>query len=405
MRSSNTHTDSNPEQITLEKPSILIVDDSAIMRKSMVKILCEDFNIVEANDGVEGWESLVRDHSIQVVIADLMMPHKNGFQLLREIRESVHERINQLPVIIITSHEDDDKMKRRAMSMGASDFISKPFDSIQIKARAKSYAKHGDTARKLEQTRKILAEKTTIDPLTGLANPRYFKQHGPELLAFAARQGTDVSVLRLDIDKFEVLVKKKGKQVGEKIILNVSKIINACVRKEDAVARIREAKFAVMMPGAGEAAAKALAQRIHQLINKSVYRMGETRFRMTASAGLVCGATCDGAKFDDVVKLAEERLSDAIKSGGAKLVLDDTVNAQRHNKIGQELPPRYMLTLDEAVVLLKAGQTDKVHAQLKPLMAKLFPLLTYANTQMRLGLDGSLVHIHERFKRINPDML
>ena len=133
--------------------------------------------------------------------------------------------------------------------------------------------------------------------------------------------------------------------------------------------------------------------------------MGETRFRMTASAGLVCGATCDGAKFDDVVKLAEERLSDAIKSGGAKLVLDDAVNAQRHNKIGQELPPRYMLTLDEAVVLLKAGQTDKVHAQLKPLMAKLFPLLTYANTQMRLGLDGSLAHIRERFKRINPDML
>ena len=104
MRSSNTHTNSNPQHITLEKPSILIVDDSAIMRKSMVKILCEEFNIVEAKDGVEGWENLVRDHSIQVVIADLMMPHKNGFQLLREIRESVHERINQLPVIIITSH-------------------------------------------------------------------------------------------------------------------------------------------------------------------------------------------------------------------------------------------------------------------------------------------------------------
>lgn len=405
MRSSNTHTNTNPEQITLEKPSILIVDDSAIMRKSMVKILCEDFNIVEANDGVEGWESLVRDHSIQVVIADLMMPHKNGFQLLREIRESVHERINQLPVIIITSHEDDEGMKRRAMSMGASDFITKPFDSIQIKARAKSYAKHGDTARKLEQTRKILAEKTTIDPLTGLANPRYFKEHGPELLAFAARQGTNVSVLLLDIDKFDVLVRKKGKQVGEKIILNVSKIINACVRKEDAVARIREAKFAVMMPGADASGAKSLAQRIHQLINKAVYRMGETRFRMTVSAGLVCGAMCEGETFDDVVKLAEERLTNAIKSGGAKLVLDDPLSGQRRNMSGQELPPRHMLTLDEALVLLKAGQTDTVRAQLKPLMAKLFPLLAYANNHMRLGLDGSLVHIRERLKRINPDLL
>jgi PleD family two-component response regulator len=74
-----------------------------------------------------------------------------------------------LPVIIITSHEDDEGMKRRAMSLGASDFISKPFDSIQIKARAKSYAKHGDTTRRLEHTRRMLEEKSTLDTLTGPA--------------------------------------------------------------------------------------------------------------------------------------------------------------------------------------------------------------------------------------------
>lgn len=405
MQSTNTHTNLRMEHIVLSKPSVLIVDDSSIMRKSMDRILCEEFNVVEASDGNEAWATLSTDHSIQVVITDLMMPDKNGFQLLREMRESIHERIRQIPVIVVTGHEDDERMRGRAMALGATDFISKPFDAIQIRARARSYAKHGDTVRKLEHTRRLLKEKSTIDTLTGLANPRYLEQHGPELLAFAARQGTDVAVLRLDIDKFDTLLKSKGKQIADKVEVNISKIINACVRKEDGVARIDPAKFAVVMPGADETVAQTIANRIHKMIHKAAYRLGETRFKMTASAGLVCNTKAQAAKFEDIVKLAEERLARAFKAGGNKFIVDDNGGATEAALPTSELPPDNMLTVDEALVLLKAKQTDKVRKQLKPLLAKLLPLLVYGNQQLTLELDDALAKLKGMLSRINTDML
>ncbi len=397
MQVQDTYTNQKLTDLTADKPTVLIADDARTMRASVNRILKEDFNVLEAKDGDEAWEIICQNHHINVVIIDLMMPNKNGFQLLREIRESVHDRINQLPIIIITSHEDDQRMKQQAMLLGATDFISKPFDSIQLKARATSYAKHGDTSRKLEYTRKMLSEKSTIDALTGLANPRYLKEHGAGLLAFAARQGTNVAVLLIDIDKFDVLVKKKGKRVGEKVLLNIARIIDACVREEDSVARIGPAKFAIVMPGADEAGARVLAERIHKLIYKATFRLGETRFRMTASAGLVCDARDQAKEFDDFLSLAEQRLAKAIKEGGNRLVLDEPAAVQLEQKpVKDAVHPSQQLTLEEALVLLKAGQHAQLSGQLESLIIKLYPLLEHGNQALKLGMDWTLVKLKHR---------
>ena len=388
----------NGSDITLERPAILVVDDARTMRVSIHRILSDEFTVLEAKDGEEAWDVISREHAIQVVISDLMMPNKNGFQLLREIRESIHERIKQLPVIIITGHEDDKKMKQRAMSLGASDFISKPFDSIQIKARALSYAKHGDTARKLEHTRRMLAEKSTIDTLTGLANVRYFKEHGSEVLAFAARQDTDVAVLRIDIDKYELLVKKKGKQVGEKIQINIGKIIHSCARKEDIVARVGTGKFAVLMPGAKAVGPQVLAKRILRLINKAVYRLGDTKFRMTASAGLFHNAKVQASEFEEIIKLAEKSLATAINKGGHTLIEGDTLVEEHYTSSSKGIPPSQRLSLDEAVLLIKAGQIERVREQLKPLLLKLYPLLDLGDKELNLGLEYNLLQLTNRLK-------
>ena len=98
---------------------------------------------------------------IKVVFSDLVMPRMNGFELLRNIRESIHTRISQLPVVIITGHNDDERMHRQPMSLGATDFITKPFDSIQLKARAKACVKYEDTSRKLEHASWIIETQSS----------------------------------------------------------------------------------------------------------------------------------------------------------------------------------------------------------------------------------------------------
>lgn len=382
------------QNITLPKSRILVVDDSRTMRKALRRLLCQDFDVVEAEDGEEAWRLLTEDHSIQVVFSDLMMPNMNGFQLLRNIRESIHSRINQLPVIIITGHEDDDKMKRQSLSLGATDFITKPFDSLQLKARAKAHAKSEHVSRKLEEATQALEQSSTIDPLTGLANKLYLKEHGPELLSFALKQDTPISVLRMNVDKYNVLYKKKGKQVAEKILINISKIIAGTVRREDTVVRIGLDKFAVVMPGANEQAARKIAQKLHQIMLKTGYRIGNARFRMTISSGLVTPTITEGLDFEEILQVAEARLGSAVSKGGNALIFEDDKAAAK-GKGGKKVSP-HQLTLDEALVLIKANETPKVKEQLLPLMDSVYPLFNLANKELRLGLDGSLIQLRER---------
>jgi two-component system, cell cycle response regulator len=382
---------------TIAKPRILVVEDSTTMRKAIRRLLSNDFEVVEADDGDTGWDLVRDDPAIQVVFTDLMMPRMNGFMLLRQIRESIHDRISGLPVIVITSHEDDEKMRRQAMALGATDFITKPFDSLQLRARAQAHAKFEHTQRRLQQATQALEQRSTIDPLTGLANLNYFREHGPTLLSFAVRQGNELSVLRIDVDRYEELFRKRGRQVAEKILVNVARIISGCVRREDTVARVGLAKFAVLMPGAGEAVARQVAGKIHSMNEKSGYRLGNTRFRMTVSAGLVTPALYEHLQFEDVLKLAEDRVAKAMATGGNQVIFDEgPPAATRAAPEGR----RESLTLEQALLLLRTGDTGLVNEQLKPLLLEVMPLLVHANRQLRLGLDSSLLQFKTRLQQL-----
>lgn len=400
MQELETYSDRKPTDVEPKKHVVLVVDDAHTMRASITRILNQDFRILEAKNGEEAWEIIVQEPIIHVVISDLMMPIKNGFRLLRQIRASDTKRINELPVIMITGHEDSEKMKRRAMALGASDFISKPFDSIQILARARAYAKHGDTHFKLDQTRKALSQQSTIDTLTGLANPRFFREHGSSLLAFAVRQGSNIAMLHVDIDKFDLLEQKKGKQVADKVLLNISKIINACVRREDSVARIGKARFAVVMLGSDESGARVLAERMHRLIGSAIYKLGEVRFRMTASAGLVYRPKGQRIPFEQIVNDAKRRLNRAIEEGGNKLVLEDTIESEDMAIAPTQQPVGRYLSVDEALVLLKAEQTDKLQGQLEVLLGKVYPLLEFGNRELGLGLDSTLIKLRGSLSQV-----
>lgn len=397
----DTPTEEN--SIELEKPRLLVVDDSRTMRKAMRRLLVQDFDVVEAEDGAQAWRLLSDDPSIKVVFSDLVMPQMNGFELLRHIRESIHSRISELPVVIITGHNDDEKMHRQAMALGATDFITKPFDSIQLKARAKSYAKYEDQSRKLQVASRIIETQSTIDPLTGLANRLYFKEHGPELLSFALRHEKPMAMLHLSIDKYDVLFKKKGKQMAEKVLTHIAKIIGGSVRHEDTVARVGLSQFAVLMPGADEATARKIADRVHRLMQKTGYRIGTTRFRMTMSAGLVCPTLTPELQFEDVLKIAEMRLQKAVAEGGNKLIFeeDDFSRPQVGDKGGTR--SRHVLTVDEALVLLKAGEHAKVNEQIRMLVDRVYPLLAFGNKQLHLGLEGSLLQMRDRLDRLKEE--
>lgn len=114
---------------------VLVVDDSRVIRRAAVKILQKEFDVIEAEDGEDAWDELQQNSKISMVFSDLGMPNMDGFELLKTIRQADDPVLAKIPVIIITGAEETDGTKEEVLKLGATDFISKPFDSISLKTR------------------------------------------------------------------------------------------------------------------------------------------------------------------------------------------------------------------------------------------------------------------------------
>ncbi|MDH5613953.1 MAG: diguanylate cyclase, partial [Gammaproteobacteria bacterium] len=304
------------EETTENQPHVLVVDDSRLMRVAVKKILKKDYRLTEAEDGEEGWDKLSKDDSIQVVISDLSMPNMDGFGLLEKIRTSSDARIKDIPVIIITGVEDDDITRTRALDCGASDFVTKPFDSVQLLARTKAHAQHGQTSRKLTEVSSELEKNTIIDPLTGLANKRHFMTKGAECTAFSKRHNAPVSILRLDIDKFESFFVKFGRHAADAAIKSIASILLSSLRKEDAAARIGLAKFALILVNSNPLGVSNLAKRIQSEIGELGFGFKESPVRLTVSIGISSTEVMSDNDFEKLIDMVEEQLAIAHNKGG-----------------------------------------------------------------------------------------
>src|SRR3989344_5207418 len=85
-----------------DRVRVLVVDDSRVIRKAVGKILGSEFDMVEAEDGEAGWQQLVQDEHIELVVADVEMPRLDGYALICRIRAADPERVRSVPVIVIT---------------------------------------------------------------------------------------------------------------------------------------------------------------------------------------------------------------------------------------------------------------------------------------------------------------
>jgi len=117
--------------------SILIVDDNSDIRRYIKDILITSYNIIEAENGIDGMEKVINSKP-DLVISDIMMPKMDGYQLLKEIKNNTHTA--QTPVILLTAKADEIE-KVEGLDAGADDYLTKPFSSKELRARVKSLIK------------------------------------------------------------------------------------------------------------------------------------------------------------------------------------------------------------------------------------------------------------------------
>ncbi|MFL6649871.1 MAG: response regulator [Sulfurifustaceae bacterium] len=144
-----------------EKPWVLVVDDSRVVRRTILNTLGPVYNVLEAGDGAAGWRMLRQDSRIEAVISDIQMPEMDGYTLICKVRAVEDPALREIPIIVITSAEDE-ITRERAYACGANDFILKPFHSDQLLTCVRN---------QIAEYRKTASTMTTSGPAAATVKP------------------------------------------------------------------------------------------------------------------------------------------------------------------------------------------------------------------------------------------
>lgn len=433
-----------------EKIRALVVDDSRVIRKAISTILKNEAEIIDAIDGEDGWNKLLQNDDIQVLITDIEMPRLDGYQLICRIRAHDDERIKDMPIITVTGAEDEET-RTRAFACGATDFITKPIDKVQLKARVRAHARLEETTRQLEETTVALEEEATTDPLTGLTSRRYFGQHGKQDIAYADRHKSELSLLRIDIDYFKKIYREHGDDLADEMIAWIAGALSKTARTEDTVARIGGAEFAILAPATGRDKANILGVRLLTAVNKKPFKSGNTSVKLSISVGIatldIAGDNTEGETFDSFLQKSNKHLTFAKAEGGntvmaatrtesmvdqeevtlgeaaplaepeinAKEIISEAAQAfseksieDLEKEISYEAAAKDVdspteedsiavsdIDMSSALALLANGEAEKIKADLPGLVARILPLLEHSDKSLKLGISHYIKRIKE----------
>ena len=350
-------------------PHILIVDDSRVVRISLIKHLKEHFEIREEGDGEAAWQTLVVDHSIKAVISDLQMPKLNGYELLERVRTSKLRRLQQMPFILVSGAETEEE-RERAVAMGVSDFVTKGAGSAELLARLKHLLNLSTAQESLEADRERLVQ----DSVTGLYTRKYLELQAAQALSHAARHGSDVSVMVLGFDGFEGMCQRFGVEVAEQICNRFAKMLAGKVRHEDSLGHYGMGQFAIVSPGTAPAFCATFAERVREAVEMAKLAVRGETVALTVSIGLASMPNDKVPSAGALLDLAGERMQKAVAEGGNR------------TEAGGVSPATRPISLNQALEFLGAGRVEPVVPHLPALLERLLPMLRLMDKELGLAL-------------------
>lgn len=332
-------------------PVILVADDEPVNLALIKRRLeWEQYEIVTAQDGRQAVER-ARDTAPDLIILDVMMPIMDGLQACRALKDD--EATRDIPVIFLSAL-DDLETKLSGLSLGANDYISKPFRVEELLARVRvaiRLKRERDELRASAEEEKRRAEaaseKSMTDGLTGLLN-RYGMQRAlqRELLE-SRRRGRALSCLMIDIDHFKIINDTYGHAAGDTALMQVGRILIENLRhpierreqsrgderrseavegRADVVCRFGGEEFLVLAPETPLDGAVLLGEKIRLAAAARLFGDGERVFALTLSVGVA--ELAERESGHDMIARADEALYLAKELGRNRVEMATTVNSE-----------------------------------------------------------------------------
>lgn len=290
---------------------VLIVDDSKLYGAQLRSILEDVYDVTVAYTAADGL-FYASTGAFSLVLLDVIMPEMDGFMLLKKLQEEVITQ--SIPVILITSLSDIEN-EQYGFTLGAVDYITKPFHPLIVKARVTTHIKLYNYRRQVEYQSKT-------DQLTGVANRRQHDEHSLVKWKEAQRLQVPFSVCMFDIDRFKAFNDTFGHPAGDKVIISVAKTASAYLKRStDFFGRYGGEEFvAFMMGGCAEknfTHLKRVRKAMEDLHIPHAPSAGEW---VTISIGGVTVMPKAENTYESCLKMADNMLYEAKNSGRNRVV-------------------------------------------------------------------------------------
>ncbi|WP_281889315.1 diguanylate cyclase [Paenibacillus sp. YYML68] len=256
------------------RPLILLVDDDPELRALLAHRLRHDhLELHEAGD-VKTAKQKLYEADYDLIILDLMMAPESGYVMFEFLKQE--PKFMWVPLIVLSGKDDlDDKV--RCLELGADDYVTKPFELRELKARVN---------RLIHRTRdyESLAFR---DSLTGIFNRRYFEMQYTMELNRMERYEQPLALALIDIDRFKMINDRYGHPIGDQVLMQMSDALRERLRKTDLLARFGGEEFVILFVNTEVEQAMAILESMRLSVQERVMATAQgERIRITFSAGV-----------------------------------------------------------------------------------------------------------------------
>jgi two-component system chemotaxis family response regulator WspR len=314
---------------------VLLVDDQIIVGESVRRALAAQPDIEFRYCGDPGEAvALASSFMPTVILQDLVMPGVDGITLLRQYRANPATR--DIPIIVLSTKEDP-TIKSEAFAQGASDYLIKLPDVIELIARVRHHSKAylnqvqrdaahlalRESQRALMEINAELQRLTHVDGLTGLNNRRYFDEYIDAQWKLAVRDGTPLSLLMIDVDNFKRYNDTYGHPAGDEVLKAVAEALRqSFARPTDVKARFGGEEFVVVLPMTPLEALPTLGARLlHNIAALNIAHTASPLGVVSVSIGGASTIPLQSEKVEPLIESADSALYEAKETGKNRVVI------------------------------------------------------------------------------------
>ena len=303
---------------------VLIAEDDASSRMMLASLLTKwKYTVTLACDGNEAWRILSEPEHPHIVILDWIMPGIEGPEIVQRLRAK--EKGSSHYIIIMTSANSENAVAR-ALDAGADDFIGKPFNLNELRARIAVgrrvtclHKALADRLHKLEAAAETITRLASTDELTGLHNRRSFNEFFALEMSAARRHNHPLSLISVDLDNFKAVNDTFGHSVGDQLLKEFSALMQKMVRAEDFTVRWGGDEFIILLPHTTGEAAEALAERIRIAFEQNA----DWVFPLAVTASFGVAQLREGEQGEALICRADDALYSAKYEGRNRVLKAD----------------------------------------------------------------------------------